>query len=56
MRAGLSMDGFFCLFKCLFECVKALSPDLAAQLGEVNKTAPKYGIWTKVKVRMYLYM
>ena len=41
-----------CVYVCMYVCVclQSLEPELEAQLGEVNKTAPKYSIWTKVKV------
>ena len=29
---------------------QSLDPNLESQLGEINKTAPKYSIWTKLKV------
>ena len=29
---------------------QSLDPELEAELGRIRDTAPKYGVWTKIKV------
>ena len=33
--------------------MQSLDPDLEAELGRIKDTAPKYGIWTKIKVHVH---
>ena len=40
-----------CGVVCVCVCVcQSLDPELEAELGRIGDTAPKYGVWTKIKV------
>ena len=32
---------------------QSLDPELEAELGRIRDTAPKYGVWTKIKVFIF---
>ena len=40
---------------CLCVC-QSLEPELEAELGRIRDTAPKYGVWTKMKVTRSLHV
>ena len=34
-----------------FTHIQSLDPDLEAELGKIQDTAPRYNLWTKMKVK-----